>query len=269
MQIANNRLDVAQQRPSPHHGGVIVPRFIVIHYTAGGGASGSADALQRLGLSAHLILDRDGSFIQTVDCNQRAFHAGESEWMGFTDLNSHSIGIEVSNYGWLNPRPGGTFQRPGETPVFQADQVIVADHPNGWPKGYGWEIYPPQQIDALLAVCQEILRVYPGILDIVGHDQIAPKRKQDPGPAMPTRRLRHLMEASQAPGGAAGTLYEVTARPSVNLRTGPGLQFAVTRVLTTGTRVRVVGEDGVWRAVDIQGDGQRDGFVHGNYLRAA
>ena len=267
MQIVNHRLDVAQQRPSPHHGTVIVPKFIVIHYTAGGDAAGSAAALEQLGLSAHLILGRDGSFIQTVDLNLRAFHAGESEWMGFSDLNRHSIGIEVSNYGFLNPRPDGTFQRPNETPVFQADQVIVADHPNGWPKGFGWEIYPPAQIDALMAVCQEILRVYPGILDIVGHDQIAPKRKQDPGPAMPMGRLRHLIEASQTAAGAAGTIFEVTARPSLNMRSGPGLQFPVTRVLPGGTKLHVVGQNGDWRAVDIEGDGQRDGFVHGAYLR--
>ncbi|MCP5153317.1 MAG: N-acetylmuramoyl-L-alanine amidase [Ectothiorhodospiraceae bacterium] len=266
MRVASHRLVDHEFRALEHFGGVIEPRFVVVHYTAGGSLDGSFAALDRVGLSAHVLLDRDGTVVQLVEFNRRAFHAGQSRWKGFTGLNHHSIGIEVCNYGWLLRRGDGRFQRPGETPVFEPEQVVVASHRNGWPRDVGWEIYPPKQLAALRELCAALLDAYPSIGEIVGHDDIAPERKQDPGPAMPMASLQHLTERGGA--GDAGRTYEVIARNGLRLRAGPGTEHAVVAVMRAGQRVTVTDDQGVWYPVDLEGDGAIDGFAHGDFLRA-
>jgi N-acetylmuramoyl-L-alanine amidase len=265
MQIQAHRLVSAEQRPLPHHGGRIVPRFIIIHYTAGGSADSSYDALDRAGLSAHILIKRDGALIQCVDFDSKAFHAGKSFWRGYRSLNSCSIGIEVCNYGWLMRRGDGKFQRVGETPVFEPEEVIVADHKNGRPRDVGWEVYPEAQLVVLKEVCEALLNEYPTIIEIVGHDDISPDRKQDPGPAMPMTSLQRLVDRRNEE--IPGRRWEVTARSGLNMRAGPGVEHEVVRVLPFGTPLTVVDEDKTWYPVDLQNDGAVDGFVHSAYLR--
>jgi N-acetylmuramoyl-L-alanine amidase len=269
MQVKQHRLEGIPFDASPHIGGAIVPRFIVMHYTAGGSALGSVRAIRDRGLSAHLFVERDGSVIQTVDFNLAAFHAGPSNWRGFNGLNGHAIGIEIANLGFLDRQVPGGWTREGLGRVFSAEQVLVARHRNGGPE-MGWELFPEAQLKALAEITLALRAAYPDIQEVVGHDDIAPSRKVDPGPAFPMRRFQAIG------GGAAGSgtlaendlgAFEVVVRDELNLRGGPGPGFAVVKKLPPGTRLRVLREEGEWRLVDLQGDGLQDGFVHGAFLR--
>lgn len=268
MPITNHILDGVSFERSSHIGGTITPRFLVMHYTAGGSAAGSVRAIAERGLSAHLFVDRDGTVIQTVPFNVMAFHAGESSWRGFIGLNRHSIGIEIANLGWLDQRVAGGWTRKGLGVTVPDSKVIVARHRKGG-KEMAWETFPEAQLKAVEALTAAILGAYPEIQEVVGHDDISLSGKVDPGPAFPMERFQAI-----GPGAAPDPLaqndlglFEVVAKDTLNLRGGPGTDFKVLRALDPGTRLRVLREDGAWRMVDLENDGIPDGFVHGTFLR--
>ena len=144
-------------RPSPNFGprrGVSGPDMVILHYTA----MDSADAaLERLcdpvfEVSAHFLIATDGMLIQMVREEDRAWHAGRSSWGGVSDVNSRSVGIELENRG---------------------------DHPFAAP-----------QMDALSSLLSN-LRSRFGIPRerVLGHSDVAPDRKIDPGPRFDWQRL--------------------------------------------------------------------------------
>ena len=149
------------ERPSPNHdsrreGSPI--DILVLHYT---GMRTAEEALQRLcepeaKVSAHYTIDRNGQVYRHVDENLRARHAGVSYWAGERDVNSRSIGIELVN-------PGHEF---------------------------GYEPFPDEQISALIDLSREILGRHPiPSRRVVGHSDVAPNRKMDPGELFPWRDL--------------------------------------------------------------------------------
>jgi N-acetylmuramoyl-L-alanine amidase len=143
------------QRPSPNHGGIITPHYTIIHYTAAKTAEGAIEWMinsrGKQAVSAHLHIDRLGNVVQLVPLNMRAWHAGESEWKGVVGLNNHSIGIELQNTGV--------------------------------------QIYTDIQLQQTVDVCRALNLTYP-IEEILGHSDIAPTRKIDPGKQFPMDRLR-------------------------------------------------------------------------------
>ncbi len=96
-----------------------------------------------LQVSAHFLIRRDGQLLQFVGCDQRAWHAGQSTWRGRDNCNDWSIGIELEGL------EGGLFE--------------------------------PAQYQALVRLLQALQRRYP-VRELVGHEHVAPGRKQDPGP---------------------------------------------------------------------------------------
>ena len=150
LDVKRHRFEGIQFDESPHVGGKITPRFIVMHYTAGGSALSSVRAIRERGLSAHLFVDRDGGIIQTVPFNVAAFHAGPSSWRGFDGLNQHSIGIENANFGFFDRRTSDGWTRTGLR-TFASHEVLVARHKNGGPE-MAWELYPEAQLRALDAI---------------------------------------------------------------------------------------------------------------------
>jgi N-acetylmuramoyl-L-alanine amidase len=138
--------------PSPNHDerpdGTV--DMIVLHYT---GMTSAAAALARLRdpaakVSAHYLVEEDGTVWQLVDEARRAWHAGTSFWRGRTALNGRSIGIEIAN--------------PGHE--------------------HGYRDFPVMQLSVVCDLCLEIMsRHAVGARDIVGHSDIAPDRKEDPG----------------------------------------------------------------------------------------
>ncbi len=186
--IANHRLLLdgapVSFRQSPHGGRRMKPLYLVLHYTAGLSASSAVwwflDA--RAKASAHLVLGRQGAATQLMAFDRSCWHAGVSAWQGLEGLNGHSIGIEIVNAGRLVKGPGGRWQTWTGEPV-PDDQVVVARHRNERQEA-GWHAYAPEQIAAVVAIGAALHEAY-RFRDVLGHEDIAPRRKVDPGPAFP------------------------------------------------------------------------------------
>ncbi|MEG3085863.1 N-acetylmuramoyl-L-alanine amidase [Sphingomonas sp. PB4P5] len=155
--------------PSPNFDERALPvSIIVLHYT---GMQDAESAIKRLTdpaakVSAHYLIAEDGTVLHMVDEAKRAWHAGRSRWRGITDVNSASVGIEIVN-------PGHEF---------------------------GYRPFPDQQIDALLPLVAAIKERHGiGRGDVVGHSDIAPQRKQDPGELFPWAKLAKLRLALPRP----------------------------------------------------------------------
>lgn len=143
--------------PSPNFGerrpaGAKV-RFVVLHYTATETLAQALDILRDPAreVSSHYVVDRDGGVYRLVAEDKRAWHAGAGSWRGEDDVNSVSIGVEIVNAGPPDP-------------------------------------FPERQMRAVLALCRDLAARHPGV-EFVGHSDVAPDRKVDPGPLFPWSRL--------------------------------------------------------------------------------
>ena len=144
-------------------------QFLILHYTAIDTPK-SLRVLTQEGVSSHyLVTDGIGDTQDNhtpkvyglVDETRRAYHAGVSYWKGHTQLNAASIGIEIVNLGFRDK-----------------------------PEGRVWFDYPQSQIDLVVALVKKIVKEHDIKPDrILGHSDIAPQRKQDPGPRFPWKRL--------------------------------------------------------------------------------
>jgi N-acetylmuramoyl-L-alanine amidase len=137
-------------------------RFIVIHYTVSDKAASIATLTQKE-VSAHYLVTDDPQPIiyNLVDETQAAWHAGVSNWKAYTQLNNSSVGIEIVNKGYTDTPQGRVY-----APFSQA------------------------QIDTLIPLVRDIAaRNHVAPENILGHSDIAPLRKQDPGPMFPWIQL--------------------------------------------------------------------------------
>jgi N-acetylmuramoyl-L-alanine amidase len=167
-----------EHRLSPNHGErrTTAIDILLLHYT------GMPDHDQALAwlcrgdsqVSSHYFVHEDGRILSLVAEDRRAWHAGAASWAGEDDVNSRSIGIEIANVG----------------------------HPGGLPD------YPDPQIEAVIALCRDILDRHPiPPHRVLGHSDVAPGRKLDPGERFPWDRLAasgigHWTEPAEMPGGA-------------------------------------------------------------------
>jgi N-acetylmuramoyl-L-alanine amidase len=157
------------QTPSPNFDVRGLPvTMLVLHYT---GMLDAASAIARLTdgeakVSAHYLVAEDGQVVQMVDEDDRAWHAGKSYWRGITDVNSASVGIEIVNPG------------------------------HEW----GYRPFPEAQVEAVIHLSKKIIhrhRITRG--NVVGHSDVAPARKEDPGELFPWERLARLRLALPSP----------------------------------------------------------------------
>lgn len=137
-------------------------QFVVVHYTSAS-LERSLALLTRGEVSSHYLVgdDKNATIYKLVDENRRAWHAGESEWQGRTWLNSSSIGIEIVNPGFTDT-----------------------------PTGRVWYPYSEAQVQSLIFLLKDINKrngISPR--QVIGHSDIAPLRKLDPGPLFPWKRL--------------------------------------------------------------------------------
>jgi N-acetylmuramoyl-L-alanine amidase len=142
--------------------------MLVLHYT---GMQDAAAAIARLTdaeakVSSHYVVAEDGQILALVDEDKRAWHAGQSYWRGITDINSSSIGIEIVNPG------------------------------HEW----GYRPFPEAQMETLIPLIADIVERH-GIepANVVGHSDIAPQRKLDPGELFDWERLGRLHLAVPRP----------------------------------------------------------------------
>lgn len=269
MQIKNHVLHSDDGNPvaeirSPNQGGALTARYLVMHYTAGSSAESSIRHLtnKEARASAHLVIGRDGSITQLVRFNRVAWHAGPSRWQDLTGLNNHSIGIELDNAG---PLDGGAGQwRAWFGRKYPDEEVIVATHRLDKAER-GWHRFPEAQLAAAIEAAQAIVAHY-RLTDVLGHDEIAPRRKRDPGPAFPMALFRNRLL------GRAGDdfeLFETTT--ALNIREGPDGQFAKLDAspLAKGTRLRGDARDGNWlfaEVLDGNGNPTVTGWVHTDFI---
>ena len=273
MIIKNHRLykdetSAVEYLKSPNYQGDIQSlEYLVIHFTAGISAESSISWLTdpRAKASAHLVIGRDGSLTQLVPFNKRAWHAGNSAWASRIGLNSYSIGIELDNAGKLH-RVGPQWQTWSGHPIPDAE-VVIARHKLETTE-CGWHAYTQKQLSAALEVASVLVEKYK-LLDVVGHDDIAPGRKTDPGPAFPMESFRaHVMGRSED----EETRYRTTT--VLNIRSGPGTEFAPLSgsPLPAGTEVVVLKNQGNWRFVDVLPEvnetADLEGWVHGRFLES-
>lgn len=148
--------------PSPNFNERKCPvSMIVMHYTV---IATCEESLARLSdptneagrVSAHYLVDRNGALYGLVDESKRAWHAGVGSWAGMNAINDCSVGIEIVNVG------------------------LTEDGKR--------EPFPDAQIDAVIKLCKDIQSRYP-IKYVLGHSDVAPQRKMDPGEAFPWKKL--------------------------------------------------------------------------------
>ena len=167
------------EAPSPNFDArTAPPGVLVLHYT---GMKTGAEALERLRdpeakVSSHYLVEEDGRIFRLVEEARRAWHAGASFWRGRRNLNGDSIGIEIVNPG------------------------------HEW----GYRPFPRAQIEAVIELVGDIRgRWEIDDRDIVGHADVAPTRKEDPGELFPWKRLADAghglwVEPAPAPGDPVG-----------------------------------------------------------------
>ncbi|WP_421851882.1 N-acetylmuramoyl-L-alanine amidase [Oricola sp.] len=156
--------------------------ILLLHYTGLRDGASAEDWLcdPQSSVSCHYIVHEDGRVVQMVAEAARAWHAGVSVWQGETDINSHSIGIEIVNGG----------------------------HDHGMPD------FPEKQIDAVIALARDIVgRNAIAPARVLAHSDVAPGRKADPGEKFPWARfaaagIGHWVEPAPLGGGRYLTMGE-------------------------------------------------------------
>jgi N-acetylmuramoyl-L-alanine amidase len=223
---------------------------IVIHFTAGSSSKTSAYYLTKpdLAASAHIVIGRDGLIYQLVPFDTIAWHAGKSYYNGRTKLNNYSIGIELDNPGELI-KIDDTYQSYfGNT--YNESEVICAAHKNdNLHKERYWLKYTDKQLKVCEDICKLLINEY-NITTIVGHDDIAPDRKIDPGPAFPMKDFKHKLlnknlSHLHSDIGIINTTFS-------NIYSGPNKTYSdITEPLVMGTKVKILEEFGLWYKIEV------------------
>jgi len=209
-------------KQTPNHGGALNPKYLLIHYDASNNATGAISWMlsPTSKVSAHLHIDREGKIVQLAKFNQVCYHAGKSTWDGLNGLNNYSIGIELQNNG-------------------------VQD-------------YTAIQLAVCLQVSKSLVSHYK-LKDVLGHEQVSPKRKIDPGKKFPMAQFRK--------DSGIGVCDVTKTTTDLNLREGAGTEFAKLAVLKKDTIVTVKSVSGDWSKVDVV-NSNLSGYVASKYLTA-
>jgi N-acetylmuramoyl-L-alanine amidase len=267
MKVQNDRLtaesetEKIKQQETPNRGGVITPKYLVFHFTAGRSAESSVAWLCNpdAKASAHLVVGRDGGITQLAPFRIKTWHAGKSSWAGLNGLNQYSIGIEMDNAGKLT-KVGDKYQA-GFGAAYPESEVVRARHKDERDEGF-WHAYTEAQIDRALELAKLLVKTY-NLADILGHEDIAPGRKVDPGPAFP---LTNIRAAACGQLEVDEELYQVTI-DSLNIRKGPGVEFdTVSSPLMRGAKLTLLEQRDRWSKVDVEGPNDIEGWVASKYL---
>lgn len=277
MTIKNHKLQgehITWQK-TPNTGGAFatdLPDTLVIHFTGGRSAASSANWLcnPKAKASAHLVIGRDGHIYQLADFKTITWHAGRSSWAGRSGLNQYSIGVELDNAGRLEKREAGYFTWFGHE--IPPQQVVHATHRHEEAATY-WQSYTEAQLEITEQICELLADHYP-ITTVVGHEEISPGRKVDPGPAFPLeafrRRLlpedRGINDHMIAENNDTKPLADMglVSADRLNIRTQPTTTApVVTDPLRRGTKVTITARQAGWLKVKTT----TEGWVSGEWVR--
>jgi N-acetylmuramoyl-L-alanine amidase len=245
--LFNNNNQQVNFKPTPNKGGRYTPQYLVMHYTAATEGRGSISWFMNKDAkaSAHLLIDRDGTITQFAPFNIITWHAGVSQWNGLVGLNKFSIGIELVNGGKL-AKTGNAWICRVDNKTVPDSEVIIARHKNEGGDS-GWQTYTDIQLQTTIEVTTLLVKTYQ-LKDVLGHEDIAPHRKSDPGPAFPMGSFQSkvLGRKEDAP-----ELFRTVTE--ANIRSGPGTQFlALTpKLLPVNTDVLLLKREGNWSFVEV------------------
>lgn len=193
--VPENRRDLT---PDRYHSGYksykIKPiEAIVYHYTAGLNPRTSRRWLtldDSTYVSAHFLVERSGDLWQLAPLTDRCFHAGgmSSKLFGKPNVNGRTIGIEIDNVGPLIPQDGGFVTLSGKPFTGPGASYQWGDYLH-------WEAYTPEAIDTVVELTKKLIVEFPEVgadlnTRLVGHVDVDPSRKIDPGPLFPWEILR-------------------------------------------------------------------------------
>ncbi len=262
MKIINDRLDPIEvefvetnKANGPFPPGL--PDTIIIHYTAGSSVEGAVATFTTspIQASAHAVVGQDGSITQLVPFDIVAWHAGISHYGDRSDLNQYAIGIEIVNAGRLIKSGSEYVSWFGKS--YAEKEVIEAIHRNEEVPTY-WQRYTEAQISTVYDLCFDLIQEY-NIKHILGHEEISPRRKIDPGPAFPLDEMREkLLHVDHSDTGEAEKrkLFENPATVTaymLNIRSGPSTSNpTIADPLTKNTKVDIVDEANGWYQVEVK-----------------
>jgi N-acetylmuramoyl-L-alanine amidase len=260
-------------RETPNRSGVFqdgLPDTIVVHYTGGSSIDSSISWLTNINAkaSAHFVVGKDGKIVQLAPINTITWHAGISKWNNRNSLNNYSIGIEIDNAGLLEKRANGYATWFNKR--IPDEQVVLAKHKNK-DKEEAWEAFTAQQIEAVECLCSALIQKY-NIKEILGHDDISPGRKVDPGPAFPLVKLRDKIlfgrkdddESGESDFESQVPEYGSVTANLLNIRSLPnGNAPTVSAPLALGTKVKILDKQGKWYKVSLQ----TEGWVNARFVK--
>lgn len=211
-----------EYKPSPNTGAIKkTTNVFVVHFDAASSTQGLNWMLDKQAkVSAHLWLSREGRVVQLVPFNVTAWHAGESSWRGVKGINSSSIGIELQNTGSQE--------------------------------------YTDAQMSKLQEIINALREVY--TLEIVGHEDIAPIRKQDPSGSK-----QNLFDWKRLFDGIGVRSVKMQTIADLNVRRGQGTEFPVVKTLSRGTSVYELKRIGEWSKIQVEGNLQ-SGWCNNKFL---
>lgn len=219
-------------------------QYLILHYTATMGISSPLNWLTnpQSKVSAHLLIGKDGTVIQLAPFDRVTWHSGVSQWKGLNGMNAYSLGVEIVNSGVLRKIGNDYYTQDGSAKV---PNHIEATNKLGMKAV--WETYPDKQIEVVAAVSQALQKHY-SLKEIIGHEDVSPKRKTDPGAAFPWDKIR----------GTSTSVFKTTTT-DLNLREKPVNGKAI-RVLPKGTTLEIIKEENSWSQTP-------DGWVSSKYLQ--
>lgn len=219
-------------------------QYLIEHYTATYSSASPISWLttKESGVSAHLVIDKDGNVTQLAPFDAICWHAGVSTWKGINGMNSYSIGIEIVNSGIISKRGNDYYSADGHK--VESFKELT----NKLGLRAVWELYPDKQIETIAAV-SKALQTHYSLKEIIGHEDVSPGRKTDPGPAFPWEKIKDLSNFS---------VKETSS--NLNVREQPSTTAPIKRVSSKGSIVKVYKVEGDWSFIG-------DGWVSSKYLK--
>jgi N-acetylmuramoyl-L-alanine amidase len=264
VEIINDILvdDEGNQHYSPGNyiGPKITPKYIIMHGTATASPfSRNVDAflIESYTASVHLLIGRAGEIHQFVPFNAEAGHCGENHWHDvYHSMDRYSIGIEMLNaqeldtinqMDYYKKTYGTTYTIP------EKDRVLINKN---W-----WQIYPKAQLDAALAVVRLLFQNYQELKDVLGHSEINPKWRVDPGPAFPMQWFHAKVIGLDE--NVPITRVHITTRYS-RLYDGPGDDHeTIGEGLPRNTPLGILSEENGWSYIHLRPDDNNPPFIKG------